>query len=243
VTASRPGSPTAGTSQPAAAPAIAAAAPAIAAGAPVIAAGAPVIADVAEQWPVLDSVTRARSHIVALRTDRVLMPDGTSAERDVVVHPGAVGIVALDDDDRVLMIRQYRHPVSRLLWEIPAGLRDVDGEPLHRTAERELLEETGFRARTWHTLADYFSSPGISTERLRIFLARDVSEAPAAERVFVAQHEEAELELAWVPLEHALTLVLAGELHNGPAVVGILSAYAASRDGFGGLRPADAPER
>jgi ADP-ribose pyrophosphatase len=171
------------------------------------------------------------------------MPDGTSAERDVVVHPGAVGIVALDDDGRLLMIRQYRHPVGRLLWEIPAGLRDVDGEPVHLTAERELLEETGFRASVWHVLVDYFSSPGMTNERLRIFLARGLSEVSEAERDFVREHEEAHLELAWVPIEHALSLVLAGELHNGPAVVGILSAYAARRDGFAGLRPADAPER
>ena len=203
----------------------------------------PPLADVAEQWPVLATAELARSHIVTLRTDRVLMPDGTTAERDVVVHPGAVGVVALDDDDRILMIRQYRHPVGRLLWEIPAGLRDEAGEPPHRTAERELLEETGFRAGVWHVLADYFSSPGIITERLRIFLARGLTEVAEAERHFVRQHEEAQLRFAWVPIEQALARVLAGELHNGPAVVGILSAYAARRDGFTGLRPADAPER
>jgi ADP-ribose pyrophosphatase len=211
-------------------------------GAPPLA-GTPPLADVPEQWPVLSSVEHARGHIVTFRTDRVLMPDGTSADREVVVHPGAVGVVALDDDDRVLMIRQYRHPVGRLLWEVPAGLRDVDGEPVHLTAQRELLEETGYRARVWHVLADYFSSPGVSTERLRIYLARGLSEVSPAERDFVAEHEEAQLQLAWVPIEHAVSLVLAGELHNGPAVVGILSAYAARRDGFAALRPADAPER
>ena len=203
----------------------------------------PVLADVAEQWPVLDSAEHVRTHLVTVRTDRVLMPDGTAAERDVVVHPGAVAIVALDDDDRVLMIRQYRHPVGRLLWEIPAGLRDVDGEPVHLTAQRELLEETGYRAREWHVLVDYFSSPGFSTERLRVFLARDLAELPDSERDFVRQHEEASLEYAWVPIEQAVGLLLAGDLHNGPAVVGILSAYAARRDGFAGLRPASAPER
>ena len=203
----------------------------------------PELADAAEQWQVLDSVERARSHVVALRTDLVLMPDGTSAERDVVVHPGAVGIVALDGDDRVLMIRQYRHPVGRMLWEIPAGLRDVDGEPAGVTAERELLEETGYRARHWHVLVDYFSSPGMTDERLRIYLARGLSEIGHAERAFVPQHEEAHLLLAWVPLDRAVSLFLAGELHNGVAAVGILSAYAARRDGFAGLRPVEAPER
>ena len=142
--------------------------------------------------------------MVALRTDLVLMPDGTSAERDVVVHPGAVGIVALDDDDQVLMIRQYRHPVARMLWEIPAGLRDVEGEPISVTAERELLEETGYRARDWRVLADYFSSPGMTNERLRVYLARGLSEIGHAEREFVPENEEAHLLLAWVPLDRAV---------------------------------------
>jgi 8-oxo-dGDP phosphatase len=203
----------------------------------------PAVADADERWQVLDSDLRARSHVVALRTDLVLMPDGTSAERDVVVHPGAVGIVALDDDGQVLMIRQYRHPVGRMLWEIPAGLRDVEGEPIGVTAERELLEETGYRARDWRVLVDYFSSPGMTDERLRVYLARGLSEIGHAERGFVPQHEEAHLLLAWVPLDRAVELFLAGELHNGVAAVGILSAYAARRDGFAGLRPVDAPER
>ena len=203
----------------------------------------PELADAAERWQVLDSVERARGHVVALRADLVLMPDGTSAERDVVVHPGAVGIVALDGDDQVLMIRQYRHPVGRMLWEIPAGLRDVAGEPAGVTAERELLEETGYRARDWHVLVDYFSSPGMTDERLRVYLARGLSEIGHAERAFVPRHEEAHLLLAWVPLDRAVNLFLAGELHNGVAAVGILSAYAARRDGFAGLRPVDAPER
>jgi ADP-ribose pyrophosphatase len=205
--------------------------------------GAPEVADTAERWQVLSSVQHVRSHVVALRTDRVLMPDGTSAERDVVVHPGAVAIVALDDDDRVLMIRQYRHPVGRMLWEIPAGLRDVDGEPTRVTAERELLEEAGYRARDWHVLVDYFSSPGMTNERLRVYLARGLSEIAHAEREFVPQHEEAHLLLTWVPLDRAVELILAGELHNGAAIVGILSAYAARRIGYADLRPADAPER
>jgi ADP-ribose pyrophosphatase len=201
------------------------------------------VADAPEGWPVLSSAERARGHVVALRTDRVLMPDGTSAERDVVAHPGAVGIVALDDRDRVLMIRQYRHPVGRMLWEIPAGLRDVGGEPIGVTAERELLEEAGYRARDWHVLVDYFSSPGMTDERLRVYLARGLSEVSHAEREFVPQHEEAHLLLTWVPLDRAARLLLAGDLHNGVAAVGILSAYAARLGGFTGLRPADAPER
>jgi 8-oxo-dGTP pyrophosphatase MutT (NUDIX family) len=200
------------------------------------------LAEVAGRWPVTGSAQRYHSNLLTVRTDQVEMPDGDVSARDVVEHPGAVAIVALDDAGRVLMIRQYRHPVGRLLWEIPAGLRDVDGEPPHATAERELLEEGGCRAADWRVLTDYFSSPGFTDERLRVFLARGLTEVPHAERNFVPQHEEAYLRLAWVPLEQAVGLILGGQLHNGPAVVGILSAYAASRDGFAGLRPPDAPE-
>jgi ADP-ribose pyrophosphatase len=170
------------------------------------------------------------------------MPDGEIAEREVVEHPGEVAVVALDEDGRALMIRQYRHPVGALLWEIPAGLRDAPGEPLRQTAERELLEETGHRAADWHVLADVFTSPGFSTERLRIFLARAITRVPEQERDYVPEHEEAHLVVAWVPLRQARDAVLAGDLHNGVAAVGILSAYAAREDGFASLRDADAPE-
>jgi 8-oxo-dGDP phosphatase len=201
------------------------------------------LADEIEHWPVAGSAEHFRSPIVTVRTDQVEMPEGDVSGRDVVAHPGAVAIVAIDDTDRVLMIRQYRHPVGRMLWEIPAGLRDVEGEPTRATAERELLEEAGYRAIDWRVLTDYFSSPGFTDERLRVFLARGLTEVPHAERNFVPKHEEAHLRLAWVPLERAVGLILGGELHNGPAVVGILSAYAARRDGFAGLRLPDAPER
>ena len=140
------------------------------------------------------------------------------------------------------MIRQYRHAVGRELWEVPAGLRDVAGEPTAQTGRRELLEETGYRARDWHVLADYFSSPGIFTERLRVFLARGLEEVPEADRDFVPENEEAHLVLDWVPLDRAVSLVLAGDLHNGVAVVGLLAAHAARQNGFAGLRDADAPE-
>ncbi|HEY3733684.1 MAG TPA: NUDIX hydrolase [Streptosporangiaceae bacterium] len=201
------------------------------------------LTDASAHWPVIDSAEHVRTNIITVRTDQVLMPDGAVAGRDVVEHLGAVAVVALDDDSRVLMIRQYRHPVGRMLWEIPAGLRDVAGEPTHVTAERELLEEAGHRARDWHALADYFSSPGISDERVRVFLARGLTEVPAAERSYVPEHEEAHMEVAWLPLDEAVARVLCGDLHNSAALVGILSAYAARRDGFKGLRPASAPER
>ncbi len=202
-----------------------------------------MLQDVPLQWPVVSSAEDARGTIVSLRSDTVRMPDGEVIQRQVVEHPGAVAVVALDDAGQVLMIRQYRHPAGRLLWEVPAGLRDVAGEPLLTTAQRELLEETGFRARDWLVLADFFPSPGITTERVRMFLARSLTLVPESERGYIPQHEEAHLVVAWVPLDEAVTRFLAGDLHNGVTGVGILSAYAASQDGFAALRSADAPER
>jgi 8-oxo-dGTP pyrophosphatase MutT (NUDIX family) len=172
----------------------------------------------------------------------VRMPDGDVAGRDVVEHPGAVAVLALDEQERVLLIRQYRHPVGLLLWEIPAGLRDVAGEPPLVTAERELLEETGYRAADWRVLTDYFTSPGFSTERLRVFLARGLTRVPDADRRYVPEHEEAQLVIAWVRLDEAVARLLAGDLHNGVAAVGILSAYAARKDGLAALRGPDSPE-
>jgi len=200
------------------------------------------IADVPEQWPVVSSAELLRGRLISVRADKVRMPDNQIAEREVVLHPGAVGVLALDDSDRILLIRQYRHPVGRLLWEIPAGLRDVAGEDPFRTAQRELLEEAGYRARDWRVLADYFSSPGFSTERLRVYLARDLELVPQAERDFVPRDEEAFLLTSWLPLEAAVAKVFAGELHNGVTALGILAGYAARSGGFARLRPADSPE-
>ena len=196
----------------------------------------------AERWPVVSASEQARGSIVTLRNDLVRMPDGDVVTRQVVQHPGAVAVVALDEVGQVLLIRQYRHPVGRLLWEIPAGLRDVAGERLHDTAARELLEETGYAAADWGVLADYYSSPGISTERIRVFLARELRQVPAGERTYVASHEEAQLMLRWVDLDAAVHRIMAGDLHNGVTAVGILSAYAARCGGFTGLRPVHAPE-
>jgi len=136
------------------------------------------------------------------------------------------------------MIRQYRHPVGRKLWEIPAGLRDVAGENLLVAAQRELAEETGYRAREWYLVADWFTSPGFCDEQIRCFLACGLEEIPAGETTFVKSHEEAYLEQAWLPLEAAVKAVLDGDMHNGVAAMGILAVYAAAADGFAGLRPA-----
>jgi ADP-ribose pyrophosphatase len=192
-----------------------------------------------ESWPVVSSEDQLRNWLITVRTDKVQMPDNHYAERTVVTHVGAVGILALDERDRVLMIRQYRHPVARQLWEIPAGLRDVTGEELADTARRELLEETGYAAREWHTLVDSYASPGITTERIRIFLARGLE---PAETDYERVGEEKYLRTEWVPLAEAAHLVLAGKLHNSATITGILAGYIASSEGFSALRPVDAPE-
>ncbi len=198
--------------------------------------------DTVEQWPVEDSTVLLRSRLITVRSDKVRMPDNHVAERDVVEHPGAVAVLALDDAARVLVIRQYRHPIGRLLWEIPAGLRDVDGEDLWVTAQRELAEEASYVASRWHVLADTYTSPGISTERVRVYLARGLREIPELERTYVPHEEEAFLERAWLPLPEAVRKVFAGDLHNSVTALAIMAGYAAQSADFGGLRPADAPE-
>jgi ADP-ribose pyrophosphatase len=173
--------------------------------------------------------------VVTVRVDQVRMPDGETAEREVVEHDDAVAIVALGTDGRVLLVRQYRHPLARKLWELPAGLCDVDGESMPDAARRELAEETGFEARTWHTLVDLHPSPGMSTEFTRVYLARDLRPLPGqAERA----GEEADLEPTWVPLDEAAARVEAGEITNGLAVAGLLAAARAAERGFEGLRAA-----
>ena len=206
------------------------------------------IKDAPERWETVSSEVRYSGPIFDVRTDRVRMPGGGPdapwevVGRDIVRHPGAVAVLALDDAGRVLLIRQYRHPVEHRLWEVPAGLRDVEGEPLHVTAARELAEEAGYRARDWRVLCDLFTSPGMTDERMRIFLATGLEEIPDGEHDFVRTHEEADLEQAWLPLDDAVRKVFGAEIHNQQAAMGILAAYAARADGFDRLRPADAPE-
>jgi 8-oxo-dGTP pyrophosphatase MutT (NUDIX family) len=201
------------------------------------------LADVVDRWPVVRSEPLAEGTVVTVRRDLVRMPDREEVGREVIEHPGAVGILAMDEAGQVLLIRQYRHPVGRQLWEIPAGLRDVPGEPPLATAQRELLEEAGYVAADWQVLADFFTSPGITSERLRVYLARGLTSVPDAERQYVPNHEEAHLTIEWAPLDVVVSRILAGNLHNGVMMIGVLAAFAASQDGFATLRGAGAPER
>ncbi|MFD7018171.1 NUDIX domain-containing protein [Streptomyces sp. NPDC059161] len=198
------------------------------------------IEDTAEHWQVVASATPFTGHKTGVRTDDVVMPDGSVHQRDYQVHPGSVAVLALDDEGRVLVLRQYRHPVRHKLWEIPAGLLDVPGEnPLH-AAQRELYEEAHVKAEQWHVLSDVYTSPGGSDEAVRIFLARNISEADG-ERFEVAE-EEADMELARVPLGDLVRGVLAGELHNNCLAVGVLALAAVlNGEGVEALRPAAAP--
>ncbi|MEE1943234.1 NUDIX hydrolase [Streptomyces sp. TRM 70361] len=194
------------------------------------------------QWRVVSSETPFTGNKTGVRTDRVVMPDGSVAARDYQVHPGSVAVLALDERDRVLVLNQYRHPVRHKLWEIPAGLLDVPGENPLAAARRELYEEAHAKAEDWRVLVDLYSSPGGSDEAIRIFLARGLSEADG-ER-FAAEEEEADMEVARVPLADLVRGVLAGDLHNNCLVSGVLALSAARADGPAGLdalRPAEAP--
>lgn len=177
--------------------------------------------------------------VVGLRIDEVAMPGGGTARREIVEHLGAVAIVALDDQQRVAMIHQYRHPIGRRLLELPAGLLDVDGEEPVSTAQRELAEEAGLAAARWDTLVDVAASAGFTDEVVRVFLARDLT---PVDRVIVHDDEEADIVLHWVPLADAVRMTMAGELINGATVSGVLAANAVIVDGVE-PRPADAPWR
>ena len=172
------------------------------------------------------------------------MPDKNFAERTVVSHPGAVAVLALDDASRVLMIRQYRHPVGYQLWEIPAGLRDAAGEPPLETARRELFEETGYRARDWHVLIDYFTSPGF-TDRAAPDLPgprRRAGQGRPGPRLRPPRRGEVPGPAVGPARPRRSASRFAGKLHNSAAITGVLAAQSAQATNFRTLRPANAPE-
>lgn len=175
-----------------------------------------------------------------VRRDEVELDDGQVVTREIVEHTGAVGVLALDDRERVLLVRQYRHPVRSYLWEAPAGLLDVEGEDPLEAAKRELAEEAGYRASEWHVLLDFYNSPGGNTEAFRCYLAQGLHPVEEHER-HEGEGEERDMPMTWVPLDEARDLVLAGRLHNPSAVGGILAACAARDAGWATLRPGDAP--
>ena len=178
------------------------------------------------EYRVLDRETVFDGPFISLHRERVAMPGGGDSVRDVVRHPGAVAVVALDDQDRVVLVRQYRHPVGDQLWELPAGLRDADGEPPVETARRELAEEARLAAGRWSLLATTYNSPGFCDEAVSIYLAEDLAVATRPEG-FVVEHEELDMTVERLPLAEAVQWVADGRIRNGSAVVGVLAAAAA----------------
>ena len=164
----------------------------------------------------------------------------STVTRDVQRHPGAVTVLALDGDENVLLLKQYRHPVRRELWELPAGLLDVEGEPPLTAARRELAEEADLVAADWAVVVDWFNSPGGSSEANRIYLARGLSAVPGAER-HAREDEERDMVPVRLPLEEAVRAVLEGRLHNPGTVIGVLAVHAARAAGWSTLRPAEEP--
>ena len=200
------------------------------------------IADQPSPHEVTASEVVWSGRIVDMIKDHVIVVEGQDpVVREYTRHPGAVAVVVLRGEsggEEILLERQYRHPVKAELWEIPAGLLDIPGEDPRLAAERELAEEADLVADRWDVIVDYFTSPGGSTEPLRIFLARELRDA---DEPFEREDEEATMEYAWVNLDDALTMVLDGRLHNPSAVIGVLATHAARARGWAGLRPADAP--
>jgi 8-oxo-dGDP phosphatase len=206
-----------------------------------VSAGGPAgVADEIDPRPVLRHERLYDGRIIDLVRDDVDLGAAGTVTREYVDHPGAVAIVALDEDDRVLLLRQYRHPVRSFLWEVPAGLLDVDGEPAVDAAARELAEEADVTADSWAVLTDYATTPGSSNEAVRIFLARGLADVPEHER-HERTGEEADMQVRRVPLADAVALVLDGSLHNPSTVVGILAAAASRAGGWDSLRPVGAP--
>jgi 8-oxo-dGDP phosphatase len=192
--------------------------------------GVSVGGDQPESWPVVASDDLHRDDwVMALRSDTVVRPghEHDQFRRLVLEHPGAVIVLAVDEEDRALVLHQYRHPVGLRFVELPAGLRDDEGEDPLATAERELLEEAELRASSWEHLLTTHPSPGISSERLEIFLARDLS--PAHRGDFEPTHEEADMSTAWVQVDDLVDAVLSSRATDGPLGLAVL-AYVLRRD-------------
>jgi len=186
------------------------------------------LTDTDERWPTRSSEVAYDDGFVSVRVDTVVPPDGEPFERSVVVHRDAAGVLALDSEGRVLLLRQYRHAAGRRLLELPAGICDVDDEPAQATAARELAEEAAVRAADWQLLLRVHPTPGSSTERWQIYLAYDLEPVPTDEQ-HQREHEEADMTAVWVPLDEVVTAVLDGRVSDGMAGIAVLAA-AALRD-------------
>ncbi|NLT30776.1 MAG: NUDIX hydrolase [Propionibacterium sp.] len=199
------------------------------------------LVDRPEQWPTVSRTELMRNRIFSMQSDTIRTPDGEELVREFVQHTGAVGVIAVDADDHVILVRQYRHPVGYRLVEPPAGLLDLADEAPLTAAARELAEEAQVAAGDWRVLVDLFTTPGGVQESARVFLARDLSDAPRPDG-FVVEHEEAHMDVVRAPFTEVVAGVLAGRLQSPLLVSGIL-ALATARAGAGedSLRAPDAP--
>ena len=188
------------------------------------------LADRPADRPVVEHTLLHRGRVFDLVSDTVDLGD-TQVVREYIAHPGAVGVIALDDQERVLLLSQYRHPARRELWEPPAGLLDVVGEPPALAAARELAEEADLTAGSWWRLVDFFTSPGASNERIVMFLARDLAPVDDAD-LYSRVDEEAGMVPVWVPFDEAVEAALTGRFQSPTAVTGILAAAAARACGW-----------
>lgn len=183
----------------------------------------PGLADTEQRWPVSASDAKYTSPYVSLSIDTIVDPQGEEHDRAVVRPNGAVGVLAIDDDDRLLLVEQYRHPVGRRMLELPAGTLDVEGEAALDAAVRELAEEADLVAAEWSALVDMFATPGYSTEHWQVFRASGLSAVPAAERT-ARLAEEADMHQWWLPFDEAVDAVLAGRFTDAMTVSAILAA-------------------
>jgi ADP-ribose pyrophosphatase len=198
---------------------------------------AELLADEAFSPEVVSTEVPFEGKIWNIRRDEFLY-NGEKITREYVDHTGAVAVLALDDEDRVLLIKQYRHPVRHREWEIPAGLLDVQGEQPLAAAKRELAEEADLVAEQWSVLGEFYTSPGGNNEAIRVYLARDIR---AAESAFDRTDEEADMEVRWVALDEIVEAILARRVQNPSLIVGALSARVARESGWTQLAAADEP--
>ncbi len=197
--------------------------------------------DSAESWPVTRHQVLATGSVCDFVEDDISTPNGEQITRQYITHPGAVGVMALDEQNRIAVVDQYRHPVAMKLIEPPAGLLDVAGEDYLVTAQRELAEEALLAAATWRVLVDVVTTPGGCEESIRMFLACDLSPAPRPEG-FVVEGEEAHMDIHWVDLEAVVEAIYAGQIQSPSMITGALALHGALRDGrMDSLRAPDAP--
>lgn len=187
--------------------------------------------DVPEAWPVVSSRDLHRDDwVVALRADDITLPEGgTPFERLVVEHPGAAIAFAVDEQERALVMTQYRHAVKQRIVQLPAGLLDAAGEDPLDVAKRELREEAEYAAEHWQPLASYLVSPGITDERYHLYLARGLSQESRGD--FELEHEELEITTAWVPIEELMEGLFDGRFSDGALTAAVLAYDVRKRRG------------